>query len=359
MFYLIAQIILCLLAAFLLGALITWLFMRAATGPATEDAQAYAAASTGKLETELAAARAGTERYKVRSQTLEKDLASLRGRMEAMRGDLEKAKQSGGGDNRRVRDLEANLEKESNAGAENTKRVATLEAEAVTLRKDSHKAEEAAKAAAARAGELDALVSSQKGKLGSFENEVAGLADLRRKLHTTSTSLRQRDERIAVLENERESARTAADNDTGWKDRAEKLESDIRDRESRVTALTTDLRKAREDCADTVRQKDAEIAQLQLSREQHTRTTTPRESETQRTKKGTPERGTQRDDLKRIKGIGLVLERLLHKNDVYTFQQIANWTGEDVDRVDVKLENFKGRIRRDDWITQARKFCKE
>ncbi len=342
MFYLIAQIVLCLLAAFLLGALITWLFMRGANGTATEDAQAHAVARTGKLETELAAARAGTERYKVRSQTLEKDLAALRGRMDGLRGDLEKAKQSG---------------KERNAGAENAKRVAILEAEAVTLRKDSHKAEEAAKTAAARAGELDALVSSQKGKLGSFESEVAGLADLRRELHTTSTSLRQRDQRIAVLEKERESARTAAANDTGWQDRARKFESDLGDRESRVTALTAELRKAREDCADTVRRKDAEIAQLRLAGKQRVRAET-QASDAEQTKKSS-ESGTKRDDLKRIKGIGLVLERLLHKNEVYTFQQIADWTQEDVDRVDVKLENFKGRIRRDDWIKQAKKFCKE
>ena len=57
--------------------------------------------------------------------------------------------------------------------------------------------------------------------------------------------------------------------------------------------------------------------------------------------------------------IGVALERLLHKNGVYTFGEIANWTREDVERVDAKLETFKGRIRRDKWIAQAKKLNKE
>ncbi len=62
------------------------------------------------------------------------------------------------------------------------------------------------------------------------------------------------------------------------------------------------------------------------------------------------------DDLKLIVGVGPVLERLLHKYGVTTFRQIANWGDRDIDEFDVRLEEFHGRVRRDDWVTQAREL---
>ncbi len=59
------------------------------------------------------------------------------------------------------------------------------------------------------------------------------------------------------------------------------------------------------------------------------------------------------DDLKKIFGIGPVLENLLHSHGIYWFRQIADWTSADVQRYDTLLEDFRGRIERDDWITGA------
>lgn len=61
----------------------------------------------------------------------------------------------------------------------------------------------------------------------------------------------------------------------------------------------------------------------------------------------------EQDDLKRIDGIGPKLEALLNALGVYYFWQIAQWTDEDVRRVDAKLGSFRGRIERDGWIAQA------
>lgn len=60
------------------------------------------------------------------------------------------------------------------------------------------------------------------------------------------------------------------------------------------------------------------------------------------------------DDLKLIKGVGPVLEELLHDIGVTRFDQIAQWKGDDIAEVDKYLKTFKGRIERDDWIAQAR-----
>jgi predicted flap endonuclease-1-like 5' DNA nuclease len=60
------------------------------------------------------------------------------------------------------------------------------------------------------------------------------------------------------------------------------------------------------------------------------------------------------DDLKMIKGVGPVLEKLLHSLGYFHFDQIAGWTAEEVAWVDDNLEGFKGRVTRDDWVPQAK-----
>jgi predicted flap endonuclease-1-like 5' DNA nuclease len=63
------------------------------------------------------------------------------------------------------------------------------------------------------------------------------------------------------------------------------------------------------------------------------------------------------DDLKLIKGVAEVLEKMLHNIGVYYFWQIAEWTPDDIAHADAQLTAFKGRISRDDWVTQARQFA--
>lgn len=64
------------------------------------------------------------------------------------------------------------------------------------------------------------------------------------------------------------------------------------------------------------------------------------------------------DDLKKLSGVGPVLEEKLHALGVTTFDQVAAWTPEDIERVDGEL-NFKGRIEREDWIGQAKALIAE
>ena len=63
------------------------------------------------------------------------------------------------------------------------------------------------------------------------------------------------------------------------------------------------------------------------------------------------------DDLQRIRGIGPVLNRLLHRVGVFYFWQIAKWTEEDVAFVDGNLDAFKGRIVRELWVEQAARLA--
>ncbi len=66
-----------------------------------------------------------------------------------------------------------------------------------------------------------------------------------------------------------------------------------------------------------------------------------------------PEVAAGADDLKKISGVGPALEKKLHALGVTSFQQIAEFTPEKIAEVDEQL-NFKGRIEREDWISQAK-----
>ena len=60
------------------------------------------------------------------------------------------------------------------------------------------------------------------------------------------------------------------------------------------------------------------------------------------------------DDLLVIKGIGPKLNGVLNGLGITRFDQIANWTAGDVDKVDDHLGEFKDRIGREEWIPQAK-----
>lgn len=70
---------------------------------------------------------------------------------------------------------------------------------------------------------------------------------------------------------------------------------------------------------------------------------------------GTPASATGRtfDDLKRIRGVGVLIEKKLNALGISRYDQIANWTQGDIDRFSEKLD-FKGRIERENWVEQAR-----
>ena len=66
-----------------------------------------------------------------------------------------------------------------------------------------------------------------------------------------------------------------------------------------------------------------------------------------------------KDDLKQISGVGPKLERLLNKNGVYYFWQVAEWSAKDIDFIDDRLDVFRGRIARDNWVDQATRHSRD
>ena len=65
-----------------------------------------------------------------------------------------------------------------------------------------------------------------------------------------------------------------------------------------------------------------------------------------------------KDDLKRISGVGPKYEETLNSIGIFTFEQVSKLTPEAIKAVEEITNYFPGRIERDDWIGQAKKLMK-
>jgi len=63
---------------------------------------------------------------------------------------------------------------------------------------------------------------------------------------------------------------------------------------------------------------------------------------------------SEADDLQKIKGIGPFIAEKLNALGIYKFSQLANMTSEIEEEVNVAIEFFSGRVKRDEWAKQAR-----
>ena len=68
---------------------------------------------------------------------------------------------------------------------------------------------------------------------------------------------------------------------------------------------------------------------------------------------------TSKDDLQVIKGIGPFIEEKLYALGIYTFEQISKMTAKIEEEVNVAIEFFPGRVKRDEWAKQAKKLHKD
>ncbi|MFT5122558.1 MAG: putative flap endonuclease-1-like 5' DNA nuclease [Verrucomicrobiales bacterium] len=67
--------------------------------------------------------------------------------------------------------------------------------------------------------------------------------------------------------------------------------------------------------------------------------------------------GKAKNDLKKINGVGPVIEKRLNKAGVSTYAEIAAWTAKDVKSWSDELA-FGDRITREKWVAQAKKLAK-
>lgn len=67
----------------------------------------------------------------------------------------------------------------------------------------------------------------------------------------------------------------------------------------------------------------------------------------------------EKDDLQMISGIGPFIEERLHAIDIFSFKQISKFTAKDIEKINVAIEYFAGRIERDEWVAQAKELVQD
>ena len=60
------------------------------------------------------------------------------------------------------------------------------------------------------------------------------------------------------------------------------------------------------------------------------------------------------DDLKKVKGIGPLMEKTLNKIGIFSFLQVSKMTEKEYNLLDSITGSFPGRAQRDDWAGQAK-----
>lgn len=63
-----------------------------------------------------------------------------------------------------------------------------------------------------------------------------------------------------------------------------------------------------------------------------------------------------KDDLKLITGVGPFIEKKLNGAGIYTYSQISKFSSQDIDDLTEAIKFFPGRIKRDNWVDQAKKL---
>ncbi|MDG1558044.1 MAG: hypothetical protein P8R03_00845, partial [Candidatus Poseidoniaceae archaeon] len=64
----------------------------------------------------------------------------------------------------------------------------------------------------------------------------------------------------------------------------------------------------------------------------------------------------EKDDLQAIKGVGPFIAEKLNALGIFTFEQVGNMTAEIEEQVNIAIEFFPGRIKRDEWAKQAKEI---
>ncbi len=67
----------------------------------------------------------------------------------------------------------------------------------------------------------------------------------------------------------------------------------------------------------------------------------------------------EKDDLKKIGGIGPFIEDKLNEIGIYTYEQISQFDDALIENITDAIQFFPGRIKRDDWVGQAKKFAQK
>ncbi len=212
-------------------------------------------------------------------------------------------------------------------------------------------AEEKQSSAEQRATSSETELATIRGELDRLKSTNVEMEAERRRLDPEMNRLEssldeanwEKKQLTEELEQARTERQTAADED---RTRTTEFESRLSEQQSEIDRLRTEL-----DARQSVTEDVAPAAPPHTD-EENTEQAYGVSSEP------TSAPSTSTDDLKKIKGIGRVLEGKLHGMGITTFRQIADFSAAEIDRVNAVLD-FPGRIERERWVEQAKAIVGE
>lgn len=119
-------------------------------------------------------------------------------------------------------------------------------------------------------------------------------------------------------------------------------------------------RNAYNNLEDDIKTKDRKIADLKRELDNVSLTQTTAKKLHTPAKKTIAQREATlgKDDLTQISGVGPKIQEKMYAEGITQFEQIAAWKAADIRIFDEKL-SFKGRIKRDEWVKQAKALMKK
>ncbi|HEX5544482.1 MAG TPA: hypothetical protein VFX10_03230, partial [Nitrospira sp.] len=177
-----------------------------------------------------------------------------------------------------------------------------------------------------------------KTEMTKLQEQCAAQEQLREQLLLNEKQIHERDEQIASLQRqlqdlqaERQNLLHEVQSIPGKDEQIDRLNKRLRELRSahrtNVASVTAELRQPSPNGAGS----SAQVRQSKVSKD------------------------VQEDDLKKIHGIGSAFANTLNKMGTHTFIQIARWKPEDIEKIAKKLDTDPERIKRENWIADAKK----
>ena len=185
-------------------------------------------------------------------------------------------------------------------------------------------------------------IAQHEAQIAKLHKQLAALDKLKGKLLLDEQLLRERDERIDGLQQHIQGLETEQQSLASRVKLVGEKEEEITRLRKRLVEVRAALRIKTEGTAVAPRPTRHNGSQLSLQIEQ-----------------ANAAKVEQKDDLSKIHGIGPVFARTLNKMGMHTYIQIARWKPEDIAKVAKKLYTAPERIKRENWIAEAKKQHRE
>ncbi|MEL7448464.1 MAG: hypothetical protein AAFN78_04600 [Pseudomonadota bacterium] len=388
MSYLIGQILFCLFFAGMTGFAVGWLFRGASRSAAAPAASAELPSpaqarrndvANEALEKENAELRRRLEAGMRRLREIEQNLSTGSAQADAAgnREELAALSQQAGKERERADALESSLHDTQTALAEKARALASRDAllakQSDTLQslerrlasnseviKSASEAAEKHRVSAETASRIAEQVSAMDARLRDYDSEsgrhdetidrlgknIAAVTEQAITMRGELTGARQRLADAEARDKEQEQARSESDAGlaarlASAREQLGKMQTQMLERDQVIAALRRRLQNATAAAAQQELPIDPPVRQAGPSDQPPWLLSQP---------DGKP------DDLKRIYGIGPVLERTLNELGVFHFRQIAALSATDVAWLASRINSFPDRIIRDRWVEQAQEL---